>query len=85
MTGRRRRIDCREAFDRLYGYLDGELTPTQEAEVREHLDACRHCFRLARFESAYLRFLKARTRAQRAPPELRKRILRSLLTSGDMG
>lgn len=83
MSARRTRIDCREAFERLYSYLDGELTSVQEEEVREHLDACRPCFRLANFESAYLRFLEARTQTQQAPPELKKRVLRELLFSDE--
>lgn len=74
-------IDCRDAFDRLYAYLDGELSPQHEAEVREHLEMCKPCFKLAKFESAYLRFLEARTRAQRAPGHLKKAILRQLLFS----
>jgi anti-sigma factor (TIGR02949 family) len=81
MKKRRTRIDCREAFERLYAYLDGELTTEKADEVREHLDACKDCFHLATFESAYLRFLEARTRAQHAPEVLKKRILRHLLFS----
>ncbi len=76
-----RRTDhgCREAFDRLYAYLDGELTEDQHEAVRRHLAACRDCFAVAEFESAYLRFVEARTPSGRAPEHLRKRILRSLL------
>ena len=81
MTKRRAGIDCREAFEHLYAYLDGELTTQQAAEVKEHLDACKDCFRLATFESAYLRFLDARNRARCAPEHLRKQILRELLFS----
>lgn len=81
MRKRRARIDCREAFDRLYAYLDGELTTHQAEEVKQHLEACKGCFRLARFETAYLRFLEARTRAHSAPENLKKRILRDLLFS----
>lgn len=77
----RTRIDCREAFERLYAYLDDELTAEKADEVKEHLDACKDCLRLATFESAYLRFLEARTRAERAPEALKKRILRDLLFS----
>lgn len=81
MKKRRTRIDCREAFDHLYAYLDGELTTQQAEEVEEHLEACKGCFRLARFETAYLRFLEARTAAHGAPENLKKRILRDLLFS----
>lgn len=77
----RERVDCRAAFDRLYEYLDGELTPEREAEVREHLDRCLGCLRLTEFETAYLRFLDARAASVRAPEALKKRVLRQLLFS----
>ncbi len=82
MTDEPRDIDCMEVLDRLYEYLDGELTPVRAAEVQRHLDVCAPCFRLSGFESAYVRFLEARTRAQRAPPALRKRILEQMLMEG---
>ena len=75
----RERIDCRAAVDRLYPYLDGELSPAAEASVRAHLADCAHCFGLFDFETAYLRFLEARTRARGAPAHLRRRILDELL------
>ncbi len=76
-------IDCREALDRLYEYLDDELTPERAAEVRAHLEACADCFALSNFENAYLRFLRARAEAQQAPPNLRKRILREVFLGED--
>ncbi len=81
----RERVDCRAAFDRLYEYLDGELTPERDVEVREHLGHCLGCLRLAEFETAYVRFLEARAAAVRAPDALKKRILRQLLFSEDEG
>lgn len=72
-------MDCGQAAARLYDYLDGELTAADEAAVRVHLAACAHCFDLFDFETAYLRFLEARARAQGAPPQLRQRILDALL------
>jgi anti-sigma factor (TIGR02949 family) len=79
MTDEPQDIDCLEALDRLYGYLDGELTEDRAAEVRRHLDHCAPCLKVSDFEAAYVRFLEARTRAQRAPDTLRKRVLERLL------
>jgi anti-sigma factor (TIGR02949 family) len=73
------RVDCDEALDRLYEYLDGELTPAVEAAVRRHLTACAPCLRIYDFERAFLRFLDARAQAAEAPPELRRRVLERLL------
>jgi anti-sigma factor (TIGR02949 family) len=83
MTEAGRPMECREAVDRLYEYLDRELEPAVERAVRDHLASCAHCFALHHFEDAYRRFLEARTRAQGAPPALRRRILERLLSGGD--
>jgi anti-sigma factor (TIGR02949 family) len=84
MSDEMRDIDCQEVLDRLYEYLDGELTPIRAQEVRRHLDLCGPCLRVSEFESAYLRFLQARARARQAPEDLRRRILeRMLFDTGD--
>lgn len=80
MIARRNEIDCSQAMDHLYGYLDGELTPEVSEQIREHLKRCAQCFPLFNFEKAYLRFLEARARTKSAPPELKRRILEQLLT-----
>ena len=71
-------IDCHAAAERLYEYLDRELSPTVDAQVRAHLADCAPCFGLFDFEETYLRFLEVRTRAQGAPAHLRRRILDEL-------
>jgi anti-sigma factor (TIGR02949 family) len=73
-----RDIDCREAVDRLYEFLDRELTPELRTEVQRHLDACSGCFRHFEFERAYLRFLEARARGRGAGPDLKRRIIQEL-------
>ncbi len=78
MSANRPLLDCQGALDRLYEYLDGELTPEIEQAVRKHLKVCAPCFSLFNFEDGFLKFLEARTRSQGAPPELKRRILRSL-------
>jgi anti-sigma factor (TIGR02949 family) len=75
-------VDCLEAAEHLYEYLDGELTPERAAAVKAHLGSCAHCFSLFGFEHAYLRFLAARARAQGTPPALRRHILATLLEGG---
>jgi anti-sigma factor (TIGR02949 family) len=79
MSGEPRQIDCHEAARLLYEYLDGELTPERDAEVRRHLDECATCFKLSKFEDAYLRFLEARARSRGAPEQLKKQILNRIL------
>lgn len=76
-------MNCSEALDRLYEYLDGELTPERAEEVREHIEECGECFALSKFEDAFLTFLEARCKARRAPPHLKRAILKQLLTDPD--
>jgi anti-sigma factor (TIGR02949 family) len=72
-------MNCHQALEHLYEYLDRELTPDDERQVREHLTACSPCGDRFDVEQAFLQFIEARCRAQGAPPELRRRILRDLL------
>ena len=79
MTDEPQDIDCLEVLDRLYGYIDGELTEVRAEEVRRHLTNCAPCLQVSDFETAYVRFLEARTQAQLAPESLRKRVLERIL------
>ncbi len=79
MTEQPSAIDCAEALDRLYEYLDGELTAERTEEVKAHLESCAPCMAISLFESAFIGFLEARTRAQGAPIALKKRILHDML------
>lgn len=85
MTTEPRQIDCSEVAQRLYEYLDGELTPERDSEVRRHLDQCVRCFGLWKFEDGYLRFLEARGRAKSAPEPLKRQILDQILFGGGGG
>ena len=72
-------MNCPEATDHLYEYLDAELTAETTAQIRKHLRDCEPCLKHFSFEEAFLRFLEARAAASGAPPELRRRILDRLL------
>ena len=71
-------MNCREAVEHLYEYLDKELTPEVERAVRQHLHDCQPCLDQFDFEDAFLRFLQARCKTRSAPPELKHRILHEL-------
>lgn len=72
-------MKCRECVDHLYEYLDRELTPELEREIRAHLDGCPPCGEHYDFENLFLKFVRVRCRAQGAPLALRRRILEQLL------
>jgi anti-sigma factor (TIGR02949 family) len=75
-------IDCLTALQRLWDYLDAELTEERMAEVRHHLAICEMC--LPHHDIAR-RFLDAlqRSREERvASVTLRARVVARLTESG---
>ncbi|HLB36896.1 MAG TPA: zf-HC2 domain-containing protein [Gemmatimonadales bacterium] len=76
-------LDCREAIERLYEYLDQELTPDVRQEVERHLRMCGKCHQHFEFEQAFLRFLEARARGRGAGPEVKRRVLEQLFGTED--
>lgn len=78
MSGDPRPIDCRQAVERLYEFLDRELTPELRAEVEHHLKECGGCFKHFEFERAFLRFLEAHARGRGAGVEVKRRIIKEL-------
>lgn len=83
MSAAPRSLDCREAIERLYEFLDQELTPEVRAAVEHHLRMCAGCFRHFEFERAFLQFLEARARGRGAGPDVKRRILRELFGAED--
>ena len=57
-------MNCRECSEHLYEYLDRELTPQVEREIRAHIADCPPCGEHFDFERVFLTFLRARSRAQ---------------------
>ena len=43
-------LDCDETIERLYFYLDGELTEERRVEIQRHLDLCAPCVQAFGFE-----------------------------------
>jgi mycothiol system anti-sigma-R factor len=71
-------MNCRECKEHLYEYLDRELTPAVERDIRHHLEECPPCGEHFDFEKLFLDFLKARCHAQGASPDLKRRIFNDL-------
>jgi mycothiol system anti-sigma-R factor len=66
-------LDCNETIERLYHYLDGELTDERRTEIRLHLDECAPCVGAFDFESD-LRKLIANRCKDHVPESLRQRV-----------
>jgi mycothiol system anti-sigma-R factor len=70
-------ITCAEAVERLWKYLDGELTPGDQAALEEHLGFCRVCCGEVEFAKELRGFL-ARSAAEQLPEDVRARLIASL-------
>ena len=66
--------DCAQALARVYEYLDGELSPSDLEQIRDHLDDCGNCLRQYDLDVA-LKALVRRSCRESAPADLRDRIL----------
>jgi anti-sigma factor (TIGR02949 family) len=77
-------IDCATAMRQLFDYLDDELTPAREAEVRQHLAVCAQCYPHFAFEQTFLAALAtARSDRDQPPPErVRTRVVAALREAG---
>lgn len=58
-----RSLRCREAVERLWGYLDGDLAVIDHAEVEAHLSFCLRCCG----ELAFAREVRARLANSHVP------------------
>jgi anti-sigma factor (TIGR02949 family) len=70
---------CQRTMEKLYEFLDGELTPDVDEQIRTHLAECRGCFPHFEYERVFLRFMEKRAVIERAPPTLRRKILTALM------
>jgi mycothiol system anti-sigma-R factor len=75
-------MKCLEVIERLFTFLDRELSEGEMREVRGHLEACPPCVRLFRFEEGVRRLVKRSCSEVRASADLRERIERALHQSG---
>lgn len=71
-------IDCLEAIDNLYAYLDGELRDEQTlAKFKHHLSHCRSCYTRSELEDVVSERIKI-SASVKSPKSLHKK-LRQLL------
>jgi len=68
---------CRDAVERLYHFLDGELTVERRQLIQRHLDECTDCIEAYEFE-AELRLAISRGCKEAVPDTLRVRIAQAI-------
>lgn len=68
-------ISCQEALERLYEYLDGELTAESAEQVRRHVEICDACYPEVKFTTEFRDALHRAAQGQPASPAgLRQKI-----------
>ena len=76
-------IDCRTAVQKLWDYLDKELTPERMEEVRRHLERCGDCLPHEEYGRVFLAALSSTKQSDaRAPDTLRHKVMQSLRAAG---
>jgi len=70
-------FDCGETIERLYHFLDGELTDDRRAAIQQHLDDCAPCLDAFDFE-VDLRMVIANKCKDHVPESLRARVYAAL-------
>lgn len=75
-------ISCEAAVEHLFEWLDGELARDKEAQVAAHLETCARCYPLLTFERAFRQAVTQATGDEKAPDELKERIMSSLESEG---
>ena len=71
-------MDCDDCIERLYAFLDTELTASEITDVRSHLEGCDDCDDNFVFEARFLQQLRDCCTSDVAPAELRQRVILKL-------
>jgi mycothiol system anti-sigma-R factor len=80
-------VGCDETIEKLYFYLDGELTEQRRIEITRHLDLCGPCVGAYGFESELRRLVASRAAPagrRGAPRRERRRRLRPIRLPGPL-
>lgn len=67
-------ISCREAVERLYEYLDGELAAEEAEEVRCHVERCKRCYPMFNWEQLFLDVIRESCDRPEGSPRLRRKV-----------
>ena len=70
-------VSCDETIERLYVYLDGELTEQRRIEIARHLDLCGPCVGAYGFEAELRKVIASRCK-DHVPDELIGRVADAL-------
>jgi mycothiol system anti-sigma-R factor len=70
---------CRDALERVYEYLDGELPTADAAQIRRHFEQCQECFPVLKYCESFQEALARAATCQGCAPDDLKQKIRELL------
>ena len=70
-------VNCAEILERVYVFIDAELDDADSTQIQQHLDECGPCLREVDLDRM-VKALVARSCTERAPVELRQRVMFSI-------
>ena len=68
-------MNCQEALQNLYEFIDQELDKATVAEIQTHLEHCEGCLGKFEAERLFKEMLRAKASGERVSEEMRGRIL----------
>jgi mycothiol system anti-sigma-R factor len=68
-------MNCEEAYQAVYQYLDRELNESELTIVRQHLEACPPCADHFQFEGTIVRYVREQASKETCPVAVAKSIL----------
>jgi mycothiol system anti-sigma-R factor len=68
-------VQCSEVLDRVYWYLDGEISESDCEDIRKHLDECGPCLREFGLEEAVKKLVHKHCGCDPVPSDLRDKVL----------
>lgn len=75
-------VNCQQALDQLWDFLDQELTEDRMLAIRQHLEHCHCCHPHAEFAGQFLAALRRCKCKDPMPETLRSRVLETLKGQG---
>ena len=71
--------NCREALERVYEYLDGELSAADAASIKEHFERCQQCYPVLKYCESFQEALVRAADCQCCAPDHLKLKIKELL------
>ena len=71
--------NCREALERVYEYLDGELSAADAATIKAHFERCKTCYPVLAYCKSFQEALERAADCQCCAPDDLKNKIKELL------